>query len=362
MADDTDPSSKTEEPTAQRLEDARNRGEVGKSSDLATWASFAGTTSALAIAGGWMCQNLAAHLVPFLQRPDAMMLDQGSATNIMRTAALATVPALTVVLGAGMVTGVFGHMIQQGFIWSTEKLKPDFEKVNPLSGFKRLFNLDGLVQFFKSVLKLVITGTVAWVVLKPHAADVEKLAAMDPAAMLPFAAKILKSLVFAVVAFLGVGAGLDWFWQKQRFMQKMRMSREELKEDARQSDGDPHVKAKLRQMRLTRARRRMMHAVPKATVVVTNPTHFAIALRYVAGETEAPVCVAKGMDRVALKIREVAEDNDIPIVEDPPLARALYAAMEIDDTIPLPHYEAVAKIIGFVMGAARRRQPPHRAA
>ena len=262
MADDTDPSSKTEEPTAKRLDEARSRGEVGKSSDLATWASFAGTTSALAIAGGWICQNLAAHLLPFLQRPDAMALDQGSATNVMRTAALAAVPALVVVLGAGAVTGVFGHMVQQRFIWSTERLKPDFDKVSPLSGFKRLFNVDGLIQFFKSVLKLVITATVAWVVLKPNAHEVEKLAAMDPASLLPFAAKILKSLVFAVVAFLGVGAGLDWFWQKQRHMQKMRMSREELKEDARQSDGDPHVKARLRQIRVTRARRRMMQAVP----------------------------------------------------------------------------------------------------
>ncbi len=359
MADDTDPSSKTEEPTGKRLDEARSRGEVGKSTDLASWASFAGTASALAIAGGWMCQNLAAHLKPFLERPDSISLDAGSAANVMRIAALAAVPALTVVLGAGMVTGVFGHVVQQGFVWTTERLKPDMDKVSPLSGFKRLFNLDGLVQFFKSVLKLVITGAVAWSVLKPHAHEVQDLSALDPAAILPFAAKLLKALVFAVIALLGVGAGLDWVWQKQRFMQKMRMSREELKEDSRQSDGDPHVKARLRQIRVTRARRRMMQAVPKATVVVTNPTHFAVALRYVAGETEAPICVAKGMDLVALKIREVAEENNVPIIEDPPLARSLFAAMEIDDTIPLLHYEAVAKIIGFVMGAGRRRARPH---
>ncbi len=145
-------------------------------------------------------------------------------------------------------------------------------------------------------------------------------------------------------------------WQRQRFSARMRMSREEMKEEARQSDGDPHVKARQRQIRNERARRRMMQQVPKATVVVTNPTHYAVALRYVEGETEAPVCVAKGLDKLALRIRAVAEENQVPIVEDPPLARALYATMDVDESIPLQHYEAVAKVIGFVLGAAKRRR------
>ena len=133
------------------------------------------------------------------------------------------------------------------------------------------------------------------------------------------------------------------------------MSREELKEEIRQSEGDPHVKAKLRQIRNERARKRMIQQVPKATLVIVNPTHFAVALRYVQGETDAPVCLAKGVDAVALKIREVAEEAKVPVIEDPPLARALYAAVEIDEAIPTGHYQAVAKIIGFVLGQARRR-------
>jgi flagellar biosynthetic protein FlhB len=192
--------------------------------------------------------------------------------------------------------------------------------------------------------------------MKPHWHELMGLAAMEPAGILPFSASILRSLVFAVAALMGAGAVLDWIWQRQRFTQRMRMSREELKEDVRQSEGDPHVKAKQKQLRAERARRRMMQQVPKATVVVTNPTHYAVALRYEQGETEAPVCVAKGQDRVALKIREVARENNVPVVEDPPLARALYAAVELDEAIPVQHYQAVAKIIGFVMGQARKRR------
>jgi len=159
-----------------------------------------------------------------------------------------------------------------------------------------------------------------------------------------------------VLSVLGVGAALDWLWQRQRFLQRMRMTREELKEDFRQSEGDPHVRARLRQIRYDRARRRMMQNVPKATVVVTNPTHFAIALRYEQGDTPAPICVAKGLDAVALRIKAVAEEHRVPIIEDPPLARALYATVELDEAIPREHYEAVAKVIGFVMRQAQRRR------
>ena len=172
--------------------------------------------------------------------------------------------------------------------------------------------------------------------------------------MLDFAADILRRLVFAVAAFLLIVAGADWFWQRQRFMQRMRMSKEELKEDFKQSEGDPHIKARQKQLRTERARRRMIQAVPTATVVVMNPTHYAVALKYDANETPAPLCVAKGLDTLALKIREVAEAHGVPVIEDPPLARALYATVEIDGIIPPAHYEAVAKIIGFILNAGRK--------
>jgi flagellar biosynthetic protein FlhB len=157
-----------------------------------------------------------------------------------------------------------------------------------------------------------------------------------------------------VIALLLAVAGADWLWQRQRFMARMRMTKEEVKEDFKQSEGDPHVKAKQRQKRVEVARRRMMQAVPTATVVIMNPTHYAVALKYEQGEDAAPVCVAKGLDSLALKIRAIAEEAKVPVIEDPPLARALYAAVEVDEMIPPAHYEAVAKIIGFILGVGRR--------
>ncbi len=356
MAEDNDPSSRTEEPTPRRLQEARRRGEVAKSADLAQWASFAASAGVIAVAGGWMAQDLLRKLEPFVERPDSIELSHGGAVEVMRIALAATGPALAVVLGASAAGGVFGNVVQQGFIWSVEKLKPELSKISPLSGLKRLFGIDGLMQFARSVLKVAVVAVAVWLMIKPHQSEAARLVGLEPAAILPFAAAILRSITLAVVVVLGVGAALDWLWQRQRFMSRMRMSREELKEDMRQSEGDPHVKARLRQLRAERARRRMMQAVPKATVVVANPTHYAVALHYEQGETEAPVCVAKGMDRLALKIREVAEENNVPVVEDPPLARALFAAVEIDHVIPVQHYQAVAKVIGFVMGQAERRR------
>jgi flagellar biosynthetic protein FlhB len=172
--------------------------------------------------------------------------------------------------------------------------------------------------------------------------------------MMGFAADILRRLVFAVAIFLLMVAGADWFWQRQRFMARMRMSKEEIKEDHKTSEGDPHIKARQRQLRNERSRRRMIQAVPDATVVVMNPTHFAVALKYDASETPAPMCVAKGMDTLALKIREIAEAAGVPVIEDAPLARALYAAVDVDEVIPPAHYEAVAKIIGFILNAGRK--------
>jgi flagellar biosynthesis protein FlhB len=148
---------------------------------------------------------------------------------------------------------------------------------------------------------------------------------------------------------------VDWLWQRQRFLVRMRMTKEEVKEEFKNSEGDPHVKARQRQIRFERAKRRMMQAVPQATVVVMNPTHYAVALKYEQGETAAPTCVAKGLDSLALKIRAIAEEAGVPVIEDPPLARALYAAVDIDEMIPPAHFEAVAKIIGFILGAGKRR-------
>jgi flagellar biosynthetic protein FlhB len=308
----------------------------------------------LIISGGVMSRNMVQALLPFVAHPDQFDLEHGGAVAVARMAAAAAWPFLLTVLLTAALAGAAGHIIQQGFIWAPAKITPNPDKISPQSGFKRLFGIDGLIQFFKSLAKAIVIGVICWMALKPRLRDMEGLSLTDPLAMGPFLMDVLKTLIFSVLGVLGVGAIADWFLQRQRFMQRLRMSREEVKEDLRQSEGDPHVKARQRQLRMMRAKRRMMQNVPKATVVIANPTHFAVALRYDTNEAPAPVCVAKGVDSLALKIREVAEANNVPVIEDPPLARALYAAVEMEQIIPQQHYEAVAKIIGFILGAGRK--------
>ena len=356
MADESDASTKTEEASPRKLEEARKRGDVAKSSDVPSFASLAAAAGFLAIAGGWMARDLAAQLMPFVAHPDAFDFTGDGGVIVMRRAMLALAPILIGVMGAAALAGVGGNLIQHGFLFVPDKLKPDPSRLSLAQGFKRLFGIDGMVHFLKSGLKVGLVGAVAWFVLKPHFGDFQLLVGMDPDALLPLAIVMLKALFWGVLALLGVGALADWFWQRQRFLQRMRMTKEEMKDDFRQSEGDPHIRARLRQIRYERAKRRMMQNVPKATVVVMNPTHYAIALRYEAGDTPAPLCVAKGIDDVAFRIRELAEAHNIPIVEDAPLARALYATVEIDEIIPREHYEAVAKVIGFVLQQARRRR------
>jgi flagellar biosynthetic protein FlhB len=356
MAEENDGASKTEEPTPRKLEQARQKGDVAKTPDLGNMASLAATAAVIALAGGWMARNLAVAMTPFIARPESISLINGGAAEIARQSILAAAPIMLAVILAAAVAGAAGNLVQTGLMYTPDKLKFDFKHVSPMGGLKRLFGLDALMNFVKSMIKVVATTAVAWWVLKPFWPQMANLSAMDPMAMLPMTADILRRLVFAVVGLLLVVAGADWFWQKQRFMARMRMSKEELKEDFKQSEGDPHVRARQKQIRNERARRRMMQAVPGATVVVMNPTHYAVALKYEQGEDEAPLCVAKGVDSLALKIRAIAEEAGVPVIEDAPLARALYAAVEIDDMIPTAHYEAVAKIIGFILNGGRRAQ------
>ena len=354
MSDDNDAASKTEDPSPRKLEQARERGEVVKTPDLAQLASLSGAAAVMALGGPWLSRNLMTLLTPFLSSPDAMSFDNNGGVQIMRAAVMAAAPVIGAVMLTACAAGVAGNLIQTGLMFTPQSLSFDLKKVSPAAGFKRIFGIDGFMQFLKSLLKVTLTALLAWWVLKPHMLELENLISMDPVTTITFAVDVLRRLVFAVTAFLVIIAGADWFWQRMRFMNRMKMTKEELKEDFKQSEGDPHVKARQKQLRNERARRRMIQSVPGATVVVMNPTHYAVALKYDASETPAPLCVAKGMDSLALKIREVAEAHGVPVIEDPPLARALYATVDIDEIIPPAHYEAVAKIIGFILNAGRK--------
>jgi flagellar biosynthetic protein FlhB len=356
VAEGADPESKTEEATPRKLADARLKGDVAKSPDVASALSLSGAAAVVLMSGGWFATSMAEQLLPFIAAPHTMLggLETGAGVEIGTNALWAIAPFLGLVMLATIIGGVGGNVAQSGLIFTAEKLKPDWSKVNPLAGFKRIFGPDGLFQFVKTFLKLLAVGFICWLVLKSHLRELENMAAMPPALILPLARDLAIALMMSTIIFLGFAAGADFLWQKYRFAERMKMSMEELKEDYKQSEGDPHVKAKLKQIRAQRSRQRMMQNVPNATVIVTNPTHYSVALRYESGDA-APVCVAKGVDALALRIREVARDHDVPIVENVPLARALYAAVDVDETIPREHFEAAAKVIGFVMQRRKKR-------
>src|SRR5258708_1563950 len=354
MSDTNDGASRTEEPSSRKLQQARERGEVVKTPDLAAMASLTAAASVVALGGGWFADHMIAALKPFLAEPETMVLGGQGGMHVLYMSLLAAAPPMGAVFAAACVAGVSANLIQTGFMFTPEKLTFDLSKLSPAAGFKRVFGLDGAAQFVKSLVKVSLTAVLAWWVLNPHVPELENLSGMEPIAMMGFAADILRRLVFAVAVFLLIVAGADWFWQRQRFMSRMRMTKEETKEDFKQTEGDPHIKARQRQLRNERSRPRMIQAVPAATVVVMKPTHYAVALKYDANQTPAPMCVAKGMDTLALKIREIAEAAGVPVIEDPPLARALYAAVDVDEVIPPAPYAPVAKIIRFILNAGRK--------
>jgi len=218
-----------------------------------------------------------------------------------------------------------------------------------LSGLKRIFGLEGASNLVKGILKIAIVGTAVWTALWPMRGQLASLLDESTADMAGDMVHLIIRIMIAALTVLAVIAVLDYSLQRYRFMQRNRMSKQEVKDEMKQTDGDPAVKARIRKVRIERSRRRMMAAVPEATVVITNPTHYAVALKYESGKMAAPVCVAKGMDALALRIRAVAEEAEVPIVENPPLARALYASVELDEAVPPEHYKAVAQVIGYVM-------------
>lgn len=355
MADESSDEDKTEEASAHKLAEARKKGDVAKSPDLPQALSLIGACAVVILAGPALSRSLAEKLVAFIDHPYQMLmaLESDGGLGIATALIYAILPLIMLILGVALILGVGGHVMQTGLMFSTEKLKPNFKFLNPLAGLKRIYGVDSLIQFAKTVLKLVVTAYISYMILKDRVAGFINLTHAGPEAILPAALEVFKALALAVCIFLLAGGGFDYLLQRFRFMQKMRMSKQEVKDEYKQQEGDPHVKAQLRALRIEKSRRRMMANVAKATVVITNPTHYAVALSY-GDEVGAPVCVAKGMDAVALKIREEAKKHDITIVEDPPLARALYATTEIDDIIPEAHFAAVAKIIGFILSRKKR--------
>jgi len=351
MADEHD-TERTEDPTQKRLDEARERGDVVKSQEVSTWFIIAGGTLMIAAFSGPMSGGLTATLRGLIANSYQIPVDGMGLVSVLSRIEREVLGALALPLAVLVLAAIAGNIIQHRMVWSIEPLKPKLSKVSPLAGLKRLFSSQALANFAKGLIKLVVIGSIMLALLWPQRDRLEGLVQTDILGTLTITRSLALDVLVAVVAALFLVAAADYLFQYRQWFERQKMSVREMKEEFKQTEGDPMVKGKIRQLRQARMRRRMMAAVPKASVIITNPTHYAIALQYERG-MDAPVCLAKGIDAVALKIREVAGEHGIPIVENPPLARALHASVEIDEQIPTEHYKAVAEVIGYVMKLRR---------
>jgi flagellar biosynthetic protein FlhB len=355
MADDQpDKEDKTEEPTQRRLDQALERGDVAKSIEIYTLFVLASGTLVVMLAGPWLSGVLVRGLAPFLANAHAIPVDAAGAMRI--TAEIGLV--LAVVCGAPFLalflSGIASGLVQHRPVWSTEQLEPKLDRINPIAGFKRIYGKEAIALFLKGLFKIAIVGAAILWTLWSERAALEAFARREVQTLLPETLWLILKLLGSALGIFVFLALADYGYQRWQWFSRQRMTREELKREFKETEGSPEIKQKVRQLRAQVARKRMMAAVPKASVIITNPTHYAVALRYEPG-MNAPVCVAKGVDSLALRIREVATGAAVPIVENPPLARALHATVEIDAEIAPEHYKAVAEVIGYVMQLSRRR-------
>lgn len=348
MAEDQDESQKTEEPTHKRLEDARKKGQIVRSREVNSFFILLAFGLIILVFGPPMMRQTSEVLTPFLSRPEELSADAGglrriTAHLVTEIGAIVAMPALLAILAA-----LGAGFMQSRFNTSWEPLKPKLEKISPLKGLKRMFSMNAAVEFLKGIIKITIVGVVATMAVLPYMDYLPTLPGKDMQGILDFLATLIERMIIGVLIIVFLIAILDYMYQRYEFLKKLRMTKQELKDEYKQQEGDPHIKQKLRQIRMERARGRMMAAVPQADVVITNPTHYAVALKYDPGSMRAPVLVAKGTDTAALRIKEIAYEHKIPVLRNPVLARAIYADVEIDMAIPQQHYLAVAKIISYV--------------
>ena len=353
MAEEQDDAQKTEEPTHKKLEEAHKKGDVARSQELKHWFMLVAGAIALAVSGSYAAGQindiLARYLAAIHTLPtDGAAMADGVFALINQIAVALALPLTIVVIGA-----LAGSMVQHKPLFTFEKVKPKWSKISPLAGLKRMFSANNFNEFGKTVAKFAIVAVMTFLIVMPERDRLETVVTMPTADMVSLVATLAFRVMAGVIAVMTAVAFLDVLFQRYQHTKKLRMTKQEVKDEFKQLEGDPQVKARLRQIRMEKARQRMMAAVPEADVVVTNPTHYAVALKYEHGTMEVPVLLAKGTDAVAQRIRALAEEHAIPLVENPPLARTLFATVDIDEEIPPEHYQAVAEVIGYVMRLRR---------
>jgi flagellar biosynthesis protein FlhB len=351
MADD---EGKTEDPTGKRLEEARERGNVPISRELNNWFVFLSAALMMMILVPPAARDLAVVLRPFLAQPEAFAMDRFSLGRILMDALMSAAKAVGLVMLLFLISGLSSSVMQAGFNISTSQLMPNLSKLNPLKGFGRIFSWKSVIELLKAIAKLTVVSVIVVATMLPSFGGIERFVSLDISDLLGEFRTLALRLVGGVLAIMTLVAAVDVFLVRWSWWKGLKMSKQEVKDEYKQAEGSPEVKGRQRQLRFDRARRRILQAVPKADVVITNPTHYAIALQYDPEKMQAPVVIAKGVDFLAAKIREIAKEHDITITENPPLARAIYATVDVDQPIKEEHYRAVAEIISYVFKLKRK--------
>ena len=339
---------KTEEPTGKKLSDAKRKGQVARSKDLPLAISLVACTLLILLATGLIGSTLKDVMQFYLS--DGLLIDVTESSlkqimlNFIIKSAICILPFLVSIGIAGMVASI----IQTGFMFTTEPLKFNLNKINPINGFKNLLSKKALLDLVKNLIVVVMIGFLAYSFVKDNYSSLLQVGNIRIIEIAKEIRNLIVSLFFRISIFMVILSIIDYILQKRIFRKDMRMTKQEVKDEYKQMEGDPKIKSKIRQKQRQMATRRMMEAIPDATVVITNPTHLAIAIKYIDGEMEAPKVVAKGADNVALKIKEIAKEHNVPIMENKPLARMIYEKVEIDEEIPQDMYQAVAEILAMV--------------
>jgi len=343
-----DDSQKTEEPTPKKIDEARKKGQVALSREVNNWVMlFTGTVVILAIGPSAM-SRLSDHMETYIARAHVLPSVPGGFGMLMGDSFITVLWILMLPLLIFIVAAISGPLFQVGPLIAPEVIKPDLSKLSVFKGFKRLFSMRSIMEFVKGIVKIGVVGVVGTIIIMPFFGGMDHFVGLPIPTMMDEMQILVFQLMSGILIVLLVVAVMDLVYQRYEHMKQMRMTKQELKDEYKQTEGDPHVRAKLRQLRQEKAQARMMQAVPKADVIITNPTHFSIALEYKPETMDAPVLIAKGLDEVAMRIREVAKENDIPLYENVPLARALYDTVEIDQMVPEEHYKAVAEVISYI--------------
>ncbi|WP_457561318.1 flagellar biosynthesis protein FlhB [Caminibacter sp.] len=350
MADDLE---KTEEPTPKKLEDARKEGNIAKSQEVSGFTVLLVGSVVLI----FYLKYVTFYLEDFF-RYYSSFIGVELTKNVIFGIILKTTEYIFILLApiliALILAGIIGNVMQFGFLFTVKTIQPKFEKINPIKGLKRLFGIKTVVEGIKTTLKAFIAFLVGFFLFYSFLKEIPRLELMSFLQQIRWFEDKAVILIFSLLGVFFVFAIIDFVYQKYTYKKSLRMSKQEIKDEYKQTEGNPEVKAKIRQLQREMAKKRMMAEVPKADVVITNPTHYAVAIRYDKTKDEAPRVIAKGVDNLALKIKEIAREAGVMIVENPPLARELYKSVDVDEVIPPKLYKAVAEVLAFVYRAKNK--------